>query len=451
MQQPSSHLVLAGLLGCLLLSHGSSSTTQDLAQANADFALRLYNVVRNKVGDGENVFLSPISISTAFAMLYAGANGHTKTELRKVFFDTLPSDSDTAVHQAFSDLLKAFDNPTNNYTLRMANGLFGRSNYNFNDQYLADTEKYYGAGIQRMNFSGDAEGSRETINDWVAEHTMDKIKDLLPDGTINAMTALVLVNAIYFKAPWNVPFKPRDTEQQPFHVTSKKDIQLDMMNNEAKYSYSQVDELDCRVLELPYAGEKVSMYVFIPNKVNGLRDLEEKLTINNLLESLNPDGYQTEKSKVRLPKFNMTFTLSLKDLLRQLGLRDVFTQEIADLSEINGKRDLYVSDAAHKAFVDVNEEGTEAAGGTGIVIGLTSVQQPPPELYADRPFFFIIKEKTTGSVLFMGRYAKPPGENVVVGAFGLRGWQPNSAATLWKSLPIALMWTFLATLMFENR
>ncbi|KAI0235875.1 Leukocyte elastase inhibitor, partial [Lamellibrachia satsuma] len=353
----------------------------------------------------KNIFFSAFSVSSALAMVYAGARGNTKTQMETTLkFDSVNGN----VHGGFRQLFTALNDPTNNYTLSVANALFGRKDFPFLQSYINLVKQNYFALVKSLDFALKPEPSRLFINEWVANNTNQKIKNLLPLNSVTPLTVLVLVNAIYFKGLWKLPFDKRATKAEKFFLSSTKTMQTNMMNMGANgFKYAEVSNIDCKIVELPYGGDEVSMYILLPNTVNGLAALESQLTtakLNNAVASMHK-----QKVKVSIPKFSMTWGLAMDDILKSMGITDMYNAGNADLSGIDGTRNLYVSTVIHKAFVDVNEEGTEAAAATAVVITKsTSVDLDPPMIFkADHPFLFFIREKVTGSILFSGHVVTP--------------------------------------------
>ncbi len=368
----------------------------DLVRGNNTFALDLYHRLA-KVDDG-NLFLSPFSISTAFAMTYGGARGETESEMAAVF--RFPLDQDR-LHPVFGALLTSLDTGMgfDGYRLNLANRLFGQEGYGFLDAYLALTRDHYAAYLERLDFGADPEGSRRHINTWVEDRTEDRIKDLLPENSITPNTTLVLTNAIYFKGNWAARFDAAKTEDAPFHVAAGNDVTVPIMHQKQTFAVGYAQGV--KLLELPYQGRDLSMIVLLPSAGNGLTDLESRLTPEDL--DLWLGSMHDTEIEVYLPKFTMTSKFKLKQTLSALGMPIAFGPG-ADFSGMNGGGGLFISDAYHKAFVTVDEEGTEAAAATAVVIDRTSL---PPEFRADHPFLFLIRDNVTGSILFLGRVVDP--------------------------------------------
>ena len=366
-------------------------------QGNTAFALDIYGQLRTQPG---NLFFSPYSISTALAMTQAGARGDTAAEMAKVLH--LPAPAKEA-HAAFAQLQGQVNAVQGKGKVRLTvgNALFPHENYKFKPEYIRLVTDQYAAGVEPLDYLQDTEGARTHINQWVEKRTNDKIKNLIKPGMLDPLTRMVLVNAIHFKGDWSSQFKPRFTREQPFHVTAGKRVKTPMMYQTTQARLAQTADL--QMLELPYTGNDVSMCILLPRKVDGLAALEAKLDAK-LLGQLTAQARQM-KVRVTLPKFKMTSEFRLRNVLEKLGMKLAFSRN-ADFSGMDGTRNLYVYDVVHKAFVDVNEEGTEAAAATGVIINTRSAPILP-NFRADRPFLFLIRDKTTGSILFLGRYAQP--------------------------------------------
>jgi serpin B len=369
-----------------------------VAKGNNSFAVGMYHQLAKKEG---NVFFSPFSISAALGMTSAGASGDTLKEMEKA----LCFPPQKVLHPAMGQLIRDFsgEGVKRPYELAVANRLYGQVGYRFNTDFLTLLGKHYGAGFQQVDFKKHTEKARQEINAWAQKQTRDKIKDVLPDGVLNTRTKLVLVNAIYFKGTWRYTFKDAATHAADFHLAADKKTKAKLMYQEGKFPLVQTPEAD--VLELPYKGEEASMVVILPKKKDGLPALEKALTpekFNSLIEKLSAP----RKVKVWLPKFKFTLASGLKKPLQEMGMKSAFGPS-ANLSGMDGSSMLYVQDVLHKAFVDVNEKGTEAAAVTVVVVGTKSKPPATPEFRADHPFLFVIRDRKTGTVLFMGRVSDP--------------------------------------------
>ncbi len=368
-------------------------------KGNQLFALELYGQLRQQKG---NLFVCPYSISTALAMTYVGARGDTATQIANVFHFTL---SQERLHPAIAALIT---NQNINYGSQFstANRLWGQKGYGFLDTFVKTTSDYYRAGLQEVDFASATEESRHAINTWVAQKTQDKIQDLLSPGILTANTKFVLTNAAYFKADWEMPFDKNLTKEKPFSITATQQVQVPMMHQKAYFRYAERDEL--QVLDLPYIGNKLSMVILLPNQVDGLADLESRLTPENLENWLSFSEVRYDASeglRVWLPKFKMSSEFNLKEVLSNMGMPLAFIDGVANFSGINEKAPLAISAVVHKTFVDVNEEGTEAAAATAVVGGTRG--RPPPSFVADHPFLFLIRDNQSGSILFIGRVVNP--------------------------------------------
>ncbi|MHC4757426.1 MAG: serpin family protein [Planctomycetota bacterium] len=379
-----------------------------VVEGNNKFALDLYSKLRS--GEG-NMFFSPYSISTALAMTYAGSRGQTQQQMAKVLhFPTIPQQeselqlSKEQFHGDFGKIILDMNTrgTEDKYELSVANALWGQKGFEFLNEFLELIKVNYDGGLNEVDFAAALEEARQTINKWVEEKTREKIKDLIKKGMLDSMTRLVLTNAIYFKGNWASQFDEKLTMDAPFHVSASEKTDVPMMNQKGKFGYLESEDL--QALELPYVDDELSMIILLPKKDNKVEAIEEKLTEQNLADWIKE--LKEKEVIVFLPKFKMTSEFMLADVLRSMGMVDAFTMG-ADFSGMNGKRDLFISAVIHKAYVDVNEEGTEAAAATAVGIRLTAIEEPPPVFRADRPFVFLIRDKVTGSILFLGRVMKP--------------------------------------------
>ena len=411
-------LVLASAMGSGRNSDAAkmdrSDETTPVAQGNNAFAVGLYQQLQG--GEG-NLFFSPYSISTALAMTYAGARGRTQDQMAQTLCYPTTAEvvqklglageplTQEQFAEAFGRIIKDLNarGGKGKYELRVANALWGQQGYEFLRAFTQLVEKQYGSKLQEVDFVAAVEKARRTINSWVEKKTNDKIKDLIGPGVLNAATRLVLTNAIYFKGNWASQFKKDRTTDGPFTLLNGRKVQTPMMNQKARFGYAETDSL--QVLEMPYAGEELSMVVLLPRKTDGIGELEKDLTAENLAQWL--DKAPNREVIVTMPKFKMTNKFSMSAVLASMGMKDAFTAA-ADFSGMNGGRDLFISAVIHQAYVDVNEEGTEAAAATGVAISLTAaLPDRTPVFRADHPFLFLIRDKASGSILFLGRVMNP--------------------------------------------
>lgn len=367
-----------------------------VVNGNNAFALDLYARLAAKDG---NLFFSPYSISNALAMTYGGARGATAQQMAAAMhFDLEPA----RFHAIFGQLVQNLAADKRKFQLRIANRLWGQKDYGFLPEFLQLTQKKYQAGLGEVDFIDDTEGARKTINAWIEEQTKQKIKDLFKPGVLNPDTRLVLTNAIYFKAAWLTPFDPKATKDEDFLLAPGKKVSVPMMRSGHSLRFS--DDGMVQTLELPYEHGEASMIVLLPKRVDGLPALEKSLTADNLKKWLGK--LSTHQVQLTLPKFKFTAEFSLNEALKQLGMVDAFDHRKADFSGMSSRERLFIQHVVHKAYVDVNEAGTEAAAATGIAIGVTSLPQPAT-FRADHPFVFLIRDNRTGAILFAGRVVDP--------------------------------------------
>ncbi len=388
----------------LLAGSCPASDVEDLAVDNTRFALKLYKELNDGSG---NLFFSPYSISTAMAMTWGGARGETASQMAGALEFTLKPDKEGGplgrerLHAAFGELQRSLRaaGGKGGVEMSIANALWPQNKYRFLKSYLKQIKEEYGSTGRPLDYRSPEE-ARGVINRWVEGETRQKIKDLLPEGSIDPLTRMVLTNAIYFKGNWATQFKVTNTHKLPFQLASGKSQKTPMMFQKGNFGFFQDEEI--QALEMPYKGEKVSMVVLLPRKVDGLAALEKSLSVAKL------SGWLGKLRRIKVdtlfPKFKMTSRFELSSHLQNLGMKKAFSD--ADFSGMDGSRKLYLSGVFHKAFVEVNEEGTEAAAATGAVLGRRSIRRGP-SFRADHPFLFLIRDKATGSILFLGRYAQP--------------------------------------------
>jgi len=366
----------------------------ELVKANNQFGLDIYSKVSNEPG---NVFISPWSLASALSMTYEGARGQTADEMKSVMH--LP-DAETR-HSSFAKLFNEINKKDKNYQLFTANALWAQKDYSFLPEYMNLVEKYYAGKATNVDFAGNTEQVRKTINTWVEDYTNNKIKELFEPGVLNDMTRLVLTNAIYFKGTWLKQFDKSDTFDADFKISPEKTVQVDMMSmHEEDFNYYQDDKL--QILEMPYDGEELSMMILLP-KDDDLKGLESTVTADKLAE-WNNNLIETTLD-VYIPKFTFETKYSLSETLKAMGMPTAFSMD-ADFSGMDGSKMLYISSVIHQAFVEVNEEGTEAAAATGVVMTLKAAM-PSNIFRADHPFIFLIQERNSGNILFLGRVIDP--------------------------------------------
>jgi serpin B len=377
-----------------------------LVEGDNAFAVDLYGRLRHQSG---NIFFSPESISTALAMTYAGARAETASQMAKTLHFMLPPER---LHPAIGALLSDLNAAHNGYRLNVANALWVQQGYTFLDAFQKVMKDDYGAGFNQVNFKAATEEARLTINRWVEQKTENKIKDLLQPGAITPATRLMLTNAIYFKGSWLTPFDKEQTKVEDFHLSPAQTIKTPLMHREGEFKYFNGGTF--QALEIPYKGSELSMIVLLPNDVSGLTALERSLTASNTQQWIRRLGFVSQVI-VTIPKFKMTQQFQLGDTLAAMGMPQAFKGDVADFSGMTGHRDFAISAVIHKAYIDVNEEGTEAAAATAVTMMATSARAPdpmPPIIFrADHPFVFMIRDTRSGGTLFMGRVAHPESEN----------------------------------------
>lgn len=377
---------------------------KNVVEANNQFALDYYSQLKKK--DSGNIFFSPFSICAALGMTYEGAKGQTAEEIQKVFYFPL---DDNLRRKEYATIFDKLNKTDKKYTLNIANALWAQKDYQFLAEYFNKVEKYYRGKANNLDFKKDPEGSRLTINNWVKDQTKDKIKDLIPRGLIDELTRLVLTDAIYFKGEWVKQFNKKETKEENFRINKHNSVKVPMMqrtDEEARFNYTENDKL--QILEMPYSGEELSMLILLP-KNDDLRRLEDLLSTKKLLEW--KKDLKNQRVKIFIPKFKFETKYFMADDLKAMGMPTAFKWPGADFSGMDGRKDLYIREVIHQAFVEVNEEGTEAAAATGAVMEKPlSIEEKPPKIpvfRADHPFIFLIQEKASGNILFLGRVVNP--------------------------------------------
>jgi serpin B len=375
---------------------------QKVVADNSAFAFDLYQKLRGNRG---NLFFSPYSISTALAMTYAGARGQTEKEMAQVLHFSLDQDP---LHSSFSQLQSHLNTIQNKGHIKLstANSLWCQRDYHLLHSFLNLNRKHYGAGLNFVDFAGKTETSRTAINTWVENETQQKIKELIKPGVISSLTRLVLCNAIYFKGHWFRQFEEARTKEQDFYVTPQKIVEVPMMSQEENFRLKDFDKFSA--IELPYEGNDLSMIIFLPKEIGGLAEFERNLTYDSARAWIDElIGSYKSRVLVSVPRFKVICELGLSKILFDMGMYSAFTIAKADFSGMTGNKELFIDKVVHKAFVEVNEEGTEAAAATSVIVGLTSTPPPPPTFRADHPFVFLIRDTQTGSILFVGRVSDP--------------------------------------------
>lgn len=368
---------------------------KEVVNSNNLFAFELYP----KLNKNKNLFYSPYSISSALAMTYEGAETQTADEIKSVFH--FPEDN--ILRPNFAAIYNNINKNNLDYELRTGNALWLQKDFPFLNDYINRIENYYGGKATNLDFVDETEESRKTINSFIEEQTNNKIRDLIPKGFLDSITRMVLTNAIYFKGTWQWEFDESETMKQDFLIDSNQIIKAQMMHmkpKEIKFNYGETENL--QILELPYKGDKISMLILLPRK--NLKDVEEILTAEKL-EELKSNMKKNQLDDIYLPKFKFDTKYFMKSTLIDMGMPTAFSSN-ADFSGMTGNKDLFIDFVIHQAFIELNEEGTEAAAATAVGMKLTAVM-PQKIFNANHPFIFIIQEKATGNILFLGKVVNP--------------------------------------------
>lgn len=376
-----------------------------LVEETSAFAFDLYQLLRQ---ENNNLFYSPYSISQALAMTYAGARGDTEKQMSDTLHFVLSQDR---LHPAFNGLdielgkrgVGAQGKDEEGFRLNIVNAIWGQEDYRFLAEFLDILAENYGAGLRILDFFNAPEASRITINDWVSEQTEDRIEDLIPKGALDEQTRLVLTNAIYFNAAWQFPFNEDATADGPFYLLDGGEVTVPMMTQTESFGYAEGD--DYQAVELPYDGHELSMVILLPRE-DRFETFESSMDYQVIKDIISDLGNQ--QVNLTMPKFEFESEFSLKKALTAMGMPVAFSAD-ADFSGMTGNRGLAIDDVLHKAFVSVDEAGTEAAAATAVIMTLTAVPAPPVVVTVDRPFIFLLRDIETGAILFVGRVVNPSG------------------------------------------
>lgn len=411
-------LVLVSLVGCgqsavVGIAHSdkqritspdvSSSDLNSLVDGNSEFAFDLYQALKGEKG---NLFYSPYSISLALAMTYAGARNQTEHQMANTLHFILTQER---LHPAFNGLDQqlasrgegAKGKDEKGFRLNIVNAIWGQNDYKFLSGFLDVLAENYGAGLRLLDFVNSPEESRVTINDWVSDQTEGKIKDLIPQGVIDELTRLILTNAIYFNAAWLNPFSKDMTHDGTFHLLEGSDVTVPMMTQTNSFNYTKGERY--QAVELLYDGGELSMVVLLPNS-GQFENFQDSLNAGLVDQIMSDLKYR--QVNLTMPKFKFESEVGLADTLAAMGMPVAFSDE-ADFSGMTGNLELQITDVLHKAFVSVDEAGTEAAAATAVVVGITSAPEQPVQVSVDRPFIFLIRDIETGTILFVGRIMSP--------------------------------------------
>ena len=386
---------------------------QSFAEDNNEFALAMYGLLRQRPG---NLTFSPFSIRAALGMTQAGARGETAAQMREALCVTSP---DETLHAAFSETVQRLNSAGGGeYELAVANSLWGQEGAPLQPDYVRLIARHYRGAMKLLDFRGGAEAARTTVNRWVEDATRQKIRELIPPGGLDADTRLVLANAVYFRGLWTLPFDEEGTREEPFHLDGGGRVQAPLMRQQDEVRHVQAGGY--QAVDLIYRGGDLSMLVLLPDRKDGLRDLEKTLSAHMLHDCVAQT--RTREVKLFLPRFKITWgTADVRDQLTALGMPFAFSRLQADFSGINGhvppdEDALFIAAVYHQALVEVNEEGTEAAAATAgdmrcLAAARFSWPPPIPVFRADHPFLFAIRDRRSGTILFLGRIEDPTRES----------------------------------------
>ncbi|XP_029647969.1 leukocyte elastase inhibitor isoform X3 [Octopus sinensis] len=380
-----------------------SAKKQDIGNLAASidyFTNSLYQAVAT--GTNENVFMSPFSVATVLSMVYLGARQNSAKQFENVLKITSNLDSVALAFKEYFSLLKTSDKLV---TFNSVNRLYASEKFPFSEDYKNNMVKYFFSDIENVDFITNAEKTRITINDWVKNNTNNKITDLLPSGSLTPQSILVLINAVYFKGMWAKKFPEHATKSRKFYLSSDKTVSHDFMYKSEDFNTKISDNY--KVVELPYIGKAFSMFVILPNEINGLAALEKEINAQFLKDIIDRKGFQMMLLELNMPKFRLESSFQLGDVLKKLGLSDIFDPQKADLSGMTGgEKNIYASEMFHKAFVDVNEEGTEAAAASGMVVS-NYMSRIGMQFDVNHPFTFLVVDDRTKMIHFIGKVTNP--------------------------------------------
>uniref|UniRef100_G1SWM4 Serpin B7 n=1 Tax=Oryctolagus cuniculus TaxID=9986 RepID=G1SWM4_RABIT len=396
---------------------GPNIKMSSLSTANVEFCLDVFKEL-NSNNAGDNIFFSPLSLLYALHMILLGARGNSAEQIKKVlhinheepakaeFKDSSECSQAGRIHSDFGVLISQINQLDSNYTLSIANRLYGTKKIAFHQQYLTCSEKLYQTRLQTVDFEQSTEETRRTINAWVESKTNGKVTNLFGEGTIDPSSVMVLVNAIYFKGQWQNKFQERETVKAPFQLNEGRSVLVEMMYQMGTFKLAVIKRPQMQVLELPYVNNKLSMIILLPTGTTKLEQIAKQLNARALQEWIGPSHMVEREVEVHLPRFKLEIQYELNSLLKSLGMADIFNQGKADLSGMSSAKGLYLSKVIHKSYVDVNEEGTEAAAATGDII---TVKRLPIryQFMANKPFLFFIRDIHSEMIIFCGKFASP--------------------------------------------
>jgi serpin B len=368
-----------------------------LVAANTQFGFKLYSELlkRNK---SENVFVSPTSVAIALSMTYNGADGVTQAEMAKAL--QVQGVTIAQLNQANANLKVSLEGADPKVELAIANSLWADQKFPVNPTFIKDNQTFYRAEVKNLSFADPSAAS--TINAWVNQNTRGKISQIL--DRVSPDQAMILINATYFKGQWSDRFDPQQTQERPFFLTPTNSKQHPMMRQKGTYRYAETPQF--QAISLPYGKGRLSFYVFLPKSNSSLAALHQNLTAANWQTWM--PSFSQQEGTIQLPKFKLSYESELKETLSALGMKSAFDPTTANFSKLSSTP-TKIDRVKHKTFVEVNEEGTEAAAVTGVGITSTSarIEPKPFEMVVNRPFFCTIRDNQTGEILFMGSIVNP--------------------------------------------
>lgn len=389
------------LSACTGGKNGDSSKVFS-ADQNSAFLFEMYDYWAKK-NPNTNILFSPYSVSTALAMTYVGAVGNTAEQMKNALHFSYGSKKTAEIFANLSNTM------TDDYfcektSISIVNSLWGQKDYPFLPEYINFVRDNFSAKVKSVDFKKNTEKARQEINSWVEGKTESKIKNILAKGVLTCDSRLVLVNAIYFKSPWMAKFDKNLTEKNASFYGLDKDYKVEMMQNTARYKIAFLE--NSKILKIPYERDNFAMYVILPDKKNAIKDIiVDSKNLRNWISAMS-----FKKVRVKMPKFRIEDGYNLIPMFKKMGMTDAFTAGKADFSDIDGTRDLYISEIVHKTFCNVDEEGTEAASATAVVLDILSAPLQPEKVYeftANRSFIFLIRHEKTKSIIFLGRFMGP--------------------------------------------
>ncbi|KAM4026594.1 serpin B4-like [Anomaloglossus baeobatrachus] len=385
-----------------------------------EFSFDLIKKLKNS-GSDKNIAISPPSISAILSLVLLGSNGDTSAQIQKVLHlpdvkttiekktpgkvcaKKVKTEKVAEVHNQFHQLLLQLKSSKSDMVLTIANAAFTQLNFHLSKDYLKSAETLYEAKVEAVDFQD--EKTRQKINSWVDEKTGGKIKELFPEGSLDKSASLVLTNAVYFKCQWQKKFDKENTKNAPFYTTKESEISVPMMSQTGRFNLGTIEEIGAQIIELPYATGDLSMIILLTEEIDGLEKIEEQITAESLIQWTNAQNLSPTRVNVQIPRFTQEMSYDLVPFLTNLGMVDAFSQQKANLSGISDIG-LYVSQLIHKCFFEVNEEGTEAAAGTGATIVPKSLT-PPSTFKANHPFLCFIKHIATDTIIFHVKVHSP--------------------------------------------